>query len=164
MSNTTKYSVAGKQIFPDIKALVDSTISFFQGDLMFYDASAKLVKPVSSGTEGSMATLIGIATENIFQGKPFTPYPGTLVDAAQATPALNGPMYGIVAEFTLATGSTLNPGDPVYALPASGSQFVATTGTQAIGVYEGKLISSSSAGQKVEVLVGARYPSGNLQF
>jgi hypothetical protein len=161
MANTVVYSVGMKQIFPNILNLVDATVSFAQGDLLVYDATNKLVR--KAATEGESATLVGIAAFDAASGKPLSAYQ-TAVDASVSAPQMNGPMYGIVASMTLETGSTLSPGALVYGKPSLGAQYVATSGTKAIGVYQGKAIAGSAAGQVVEVLIGARYPGDALQF
>ena len=162
MSNTIVMGSGNQmQIFPNIKNLVDATVSFAQGDLLIYDATNKLVRKPAS--EGECSTLVGIASFDAASGKPLSAFQ-TAVDGSVGTPALNGPIYNVVAKMILTTGSTLNAGALVYSNPTVGAQVVATSGTKAIGIYQGASIAGSAAGQTVEILIGARYPGDTLAF
>lgn len=164
MPNTILKEVATKQIFPNIKDLVSTAISFSQGDHLIFDASTHLVRAPTAETEAS--TYLGIAALNIVSGVPVGPYAGlTAVNAAQAIPAMNGPTYGDVVKFTLFTGDSINPGDQVFVkIVAGNNQVVSITGTKAIGIYQGAAIASAAAGTQIAVLTGARYSNDTLKF
>jgi hypothetical protein len=162
MGNKIVRSVAPKTIFADAYALTSTTADFEQCDLMVYDATTKkIIKPAA---EADCATFLGVAQVAVVDGKIKSPYQGTAVDAAQAIGALPGPVYGVEVKLVLKTGDALNPGDLVYADPASGARHVQAAGTKAIGVYQGAAIASAVAGQEIIVLVGARYPLDTLKF
>lgn len=159
--NNIVRSVTPKSIFPSAQAVISAAVSFNQGDLLVFDDSANLLKVPSAESEGS--TFLGVATETIVLGVLQHPY-STPVDASAAITDVPGPAYSVVAALVLKTGSSLSPGDLVYLDPSSGAQNVQPTGTKAIGIYQGKTISSSSAGQLVEVLLGCRHPGDALEF
>jgi hypothetical protein len=161
--NTIVKQISEKQIFPNILGYVSSAVTFNQGDYLIFDPVNSLVRAATA--EAEAASGLGIAALSISSGQPISPYQGTAVDAAQAAPAMNGPLYGDSALMVLKTGSTLALGAPVYLDIATGNQGVAASGTKAIGVYVGQsAITSSAAGLQVEVLIGARYPNDTLKF
>lgn len=159
--NTVVKQVGEKQIFPDIKNFLDSTVDFNQGDILIFDTSTYLVRAATS--EGEGAYLLGIANATVVDGKPALPY-STANDAAIAATSIDGPLYGDTFKMILKTGSTLTPGQQVYADPGTSARGVASSGTKAIGVYQGAAVSSSAAGLEIEVLIGARYPNDTLKF
>lgn len=151
----------GQSVFPDASALISSSSNFNQGDLLFLDTSAHLLKTASA--ESDNATFVGIATQTVVSGKlkrPFT----TAVDASFGADVVEGPAYNVVAKLPLMVGDSLNPGDLVYGNPVVSPADVASTGTKAIGVYQGPAISGAAAGTKVEVLLGTRFPADALKF
>ena len=155
-------NVAPKSIFAAADA-VTGTGSYEQGDLLIFDDSANVIRKPT--TEAECATILGIAVESVVSGKLKGPYPGlTDVDAAGAISSLPGPVYGVVAKLVLKTGDSLSPGDLVYGDPASGTANVQAAGTKAIGIYQGKAVSSAAAGLEIEVLLGARHPGDTLRF
>lgn len=158
--NTIVRSVAPKSIFEDATKLI-TTLSCEQGDFLRYDSATQtIIKPAA---EADGASVLGIAVQTLVSGQPTSPYPGTAVDAAQATPRLPGPTYGVVARCVAKTGDAFVPGQLVYLDPATGARGVQTAGTKAIGVYQGAAITAV-AGQEIEVLLGSRYPADTLQF
>jgi hypothetical protein len=166
MANTVVKEIAIKQVFPDVKNLTDSTVSYFQGDIMIFDTTTKLVRAATA--ESECVTLLGIADANIYLGKPFSPYYNTPVDAAQAVPAINGPIYGMTAKLILKSGDSLTAGAAVFAYQNNsdtvyGKQYCQAAGTKAIGVYQGPAITGDGVA-KVEVLIGSRYPNDTLKF
>lgn len=144
-------------LFDSAKNLVNATISWNQGDMLYFDNADDLLKPVASNA--NCTGFVGIADYAIVSGKPVSPYQGTAVDAAQAISEIPGPVYGVVARVTLTTGESINPGDLVY---ATGPQIVSVSGTKAVGVYQGPAVATAPAGTQVEVLLGHRYPADTL--
>ena len=141
-------------VIRDISGMVGSQ-TFDQGDLLFLDTSAHLVKRLATEATDS-ATFLGISQCSIVNGKVADPIQGTAVDAAQGVPALPGPVHGVIAKLVAHTGSAFPQGCLVYADPVAGPFHVAATGTNPIGVYQGTSnISSATAGQLIEVKLGA---------
>jgi len=142
---------AKRSLFPSAQALIDSTISFNQGDLLVLDASTHKLRAQTTGDTG--ATFAGLAEVTIASGKLASPYSGTAVDAAQAISSIPGPVVGVVAKLVLKTSDAINPGDKVYPYVAGGAYHVTSVGTglTAIGFYQGAAIASASAGQQIEV-------------
>lgn len=160
--NTITRSVAPKSIFESAKNVISSTTSFLQGDLLIFDTSTKVLRVAATEAEG--ATFCGVARLSISLGKPVSPYQGTAVDAAQAIVDIPGPTYGVVAKCIILTGDSVNPGDNIFLSPGVGTRGVASTGTKAIGTYEGPAIAGAAALTQIEVLLGARYPNDTLKF
>lgn len=164
-NNNIKKSIAPKSLFDDMQSLLDSTISFNQGDLLYLDTSAHLIKPIAA--EANTQTLLGVARETVVSGKLKSPY-STATDAAEGIGAVAGPLFGIEVELTLNTGDALNPGELVYPAYSVDAQTVTATDNGAnhdpCGVYNGPAISSASAGQKIVVMLGCGYPARVLKF
>jgi len=160
--NTEVKIISPKQIIADAKPIVDSSVSFAQGDILILDTSTHLLRAPTA--EAECSAFIGIAALDISSGKPLSPYIGTAVDAALAVPALDGPLYGNTYKMVAKTGDAFYPGDMVYAHIATGARGVSVSGTKAIGVYQGKAIASAAAGQEIECLIGARFPNDALKF
>jgi hypothetical protein len=156
--NRITRSLRPASIFEDATHLIDSTVSFNQGDLLCLDTTAHLLK-IATVEATDSPNFLGIAPVTVVAGKIKRPYT-TDVDASQASTAIEGPVYGVIAKMVLNTGSSLNPGQSVYLDPSHGPQSVATTGTSAIGIYQGSqgVISGSAAGLEVEVELTAVYP------
>lgn len=163
MSGTNRIvrTVAKNTVFPSILKLVDSTSDWDQGDLLIFDDTTNKVRRPTLETEGN--TFLGIAEQSVTDGKLAVPY-STDVDASRAISDIPGPAYGVVAKLVLKTGDALNPGDLVYLDPVSGTHHVQAAGTKAIGEYAGAAISSATAGQEIEVKLGARHPGDTLRF
>ena len=144
-------------VFDDIQALLDTTVSFNQGDLLILDTTNHLVIKPTAETDG--ATFLGVAVETVVNGKLKKPYV-TDVDAAAAISPVPGPVAGVEVKLVLKTGSSIAPGAAVYLDPATGSMGVAATGTKIIGVYTGAqgTLAGSAAGQVINVKIGSRYP------
>lgn len=162
MANNIVKEIAPKSLFDDAKAMTSTTEDFNQGDLMVFDSTNKVIKKAALEADG--ATFLGVAVVTVVDGKVKSPYQGTAVDAAQALVTIPGPKYGVVAKLTLKTGEALAVGGLVYLDPATGGDGVAASGTKAIGIYQGPAISSAYAGQKIEVLLGCRFPADALMF
>jgi len=155
--NRIVQSVAPKSLFPEASVVVDATISYNQGDILFL--SSGLITPVVA--EASGATVLGIAPQTVVLGKPRSAYSGTAVDAAQAIEALAGPVYGVVAKLKLKVGDSFTPGALVYAT-AVDAQTVSITGTHPIGIFQGVAVTAVS-GSEGPVLLGA-IANSVLQF
>lgn len=158
-------SISPKSVFDDMSALVDTTITFNQGDFLVLDTSAHLIKAVS-GTGELGTNFLGISRVSISSGVPLSPVQGTDVDAAAGIAALAGPEYGVTVKAVLKTSDAANPGDKVYLDAGSGTHHVTTTAgsKKPIGVYVGPLVSSAAAGQEIEILIGAQYPNDVCTF
>lgn len=160
VNNITR-SVAPKSVFESALNVISSSVSFNQGDLLVFDDTNNVLKKPALETEGN--TFLGVAPVTVVSGKIASPY-NTDVVASQAVQDVAGPKFGVVAKLTLKTGITIAPGDLIYLDPATGTDGVTNTGTKAIGVYQGAAITTSAAGTKVEVLLGARFPEDTLKF
>lgn len=161
--NNIVRQVAPKSVFPSAINVIDATVSVNQGDLVAL-VSNKL-KAVA--IDGDTATLLGVMPVTIVSGKIQSPYSGTAVDAAQSISEVPGPVFGVVAKFTLNTGDSLNPGDKVYPLGSAGAQTVTSSSNagarSACGIYQGAAIAGAAAGTQIEVMVGAQV-TGALTF
>lgn len=155
--NRIVQSIAPKSLFPEASIVVDSTVSYNQGDLLCLDSG--LLKPVTGDADG--ATFLGVAPQTVVSGKPKAVYSGTAVDAAQAIEALSGPVYGVVAKMKLAVGDAFTPGALVYC-SSTDAQTVTVTGTNPIGLYQGQSITAV-AGSEGPVLLAA-VSTSNLVF
>lgn len=145
-------SISPNQIFPEL-ALgkgIDSTISWNQGDLCYFDDVANLVKPL--GSDANALKVLGIAIQSIVNGKPVSPYQGTAVDAAQALEPISGPQFGVVAKMKLKVGDAFAFGDLVFY--GGDAQTVSSVGTNLVGIYQGKALTAAS-GDEGEVLLVA---------
>lgn len=163
VNRITRLGGQKKSLFPSAINVIDSTVSFEQGDLLVFDDTANLLKVPAAEAEGE--TFLGIAECTVIDGKLATPYQGTAVDDANAISDIPGPAYGVVAKLISKTGDAWNPGDLAYLDPATGTAGVTSAGgTKAIGVYEGPAIATAVAGQTVEIKLGCRHPEDVLQF
>lgn len=161
--NTIIRSVSPGSVFPSARKVISSAVSYNQGDLLVFDATNKLIKVPTAETEGN--TFLGVATETIVSGKLQSPYT-TAVDASQAISDVPGPEYGVVAQCTLKGGDSLTAGQLVYLRPEEGTRCIQSTGTKAIGVYQGAAVTGgpSTSPTNVEIYIGHRYPGDTLSF
>ena len=162
-NNIIRGGAQGRSLFPSALPLLDSTVNYNQGDLICFDTSNNLLIPAATG---NVANLLGVAVNTIVAGKPKSPYPG--VPVTEGASDLAGPLFSVVATFIAETGSTLAPGDLVY-LSSVDAQHVADTdpgSNGSIGIYTGSQgsFNSTAAGQKVDILVGARFGMSGLTF
>ena len=159
-SNTVNKQIREGSLIPDVKNFTNSSISYNQGDLLIFDTANNVVRAPSA--ESECASFLGIAALDVVSGYPRSPY-STQVDASQGVTSMQGPTYGNTFNMVLQTGTTLAPGAAIYAKPVAvgvePNTLVAATGTYQIGVYVGPSVTSSAAGQVVEVLIGARWPA-----
>lgn len=163
--NTIKRADGKKQLFYGISKYLSSSTSFKQGDILVWDQTNKKIKAISAATESEF--LLGVAQVTVENGKIKSPYPETSVDASTVSPEIAAPIYGVQVELKLKSGETLQPGQVVYADPTVDAQTVKAsggTGEYAIGIYDGKQITSSSNETKVLVTIGCRYPDNSLKF
>ena len=151
--NRITRSVAPKSIFESAKALIDATISFNQGDILFLDG--ELIKPVTGDADGE--TVLGIAQSTVVLGKVVGPYAGLATASAQAIEDIAGPVYGVIAKLKLKSGDSFVPGGVVYAC-AVDAQTVSSAGTYPIGVFQGASVTAGASSEG-EVLVGAVNPA-----
>jgi len=154
--NNIVRSVRPGSIFESALAVISSAVSFNQGDLLYFDTTNKLIKPVTSDTDG--ARVLGIARNTLVNGKLISSYSGTAVDASQAIEDIAGPQFGVVALLKLKSGDAFTAGGLVYAC-AVDAQTVSSTGTNPVGIFQDAAITagSSSTGK---VLVGCNNGSG----
>lgn len=151
----------GQSLFDDIKAVVSSSVTWKQGDLLSFDTSAHVLKLVAATSDA--ANFVGIADNYITSGKLVGPYDGlTPVDAAQSGPYAIGPKFGVVASLKLHTGDAFNPGNKVYLSNGDDSQTVTVTDpgdANYIGIFVDAAVASAASGQQAKIKIGARYPS-----
>ena len=157
--NKITRTVNAKSIFASAQSVIDATVSINQGDLVVLTGGLL----AHAALEADGATMLGISSETIVLGKLARPY-STDVDASAGISDVPGPVYGVIAKVVLKTGAALAKGALVYLNPAAGTRHVQEAGTKAIGVYQGATIAAATAGQEIEVLIGARYPSDTLQL
>lgn len=151
----------GKTLFEEALPFVSSSITWYQGDMLCYDTSAHTLRVVAATSDA--ATIVGVADNTVISGQLNSPYAGlTAVNAAQTSPGIAGPKYGVVATPVLKTSDAFAPGVKVYLVNGGNTQTVSSTDPgdgNYIGIYVGANVASATAGQKGQVLVGARYPS-----
>jgi hypothetical protein len=165
INNIVRGGAQGRSIFSSVLPVLTTAVSYNQGDLIAFDTGNHRLK---TAVTGDGANILGVAINTIINGLPASPYQGTAVDASEGLSDMGGPLFGVVASLILDTGSTLNPGDKVY-ISTVGAQNVSTVqggGTDKyIGLYVGPAITSSAAGTKGDILVGARYNAdGGILF
>lgn len=156
--NRITRSVRPGSAFESAKSVISSASTWNQGDLVYFDDTANVLKAVTADADG--ATFCGIARQSIVAGKPLSPYQGTAVDGAQAIEEIGGPQFGVIAKLKLKSGDTFNPGDLVYAT-AVDAQTVSSAGTNAIGIFQDATIVASS-GSEGQVLLGNRLRTSGL--
>ena len=152
----------GESLFENGQDAVSASSTWYQGDLMCFDTSSNILRVVAATTDA--VTLVGIADNTVIGGKLLGPYAGlTATDAAEKGPGFAGPKYGVIASLVLKTGDALAVGAKVYLADGLDTKSVSATDPgdhNYIGIYQGPAaISSATAGQKINVLLGARYPA-----
>lgn len=147
-------------IFPDASKYVDVASAWNQGDLLIFDDTTNLIRPLALEAEGE--TILGVAICTVVAGKLKLPYV-TDVDASQASGGIPGPRSGVIAKMVLKTGEAFSKGDLVYGDPSDPAVVSSTAGTKAIGCFVGQLdIGAATAGQEGEILLGHRFPGDTL--
>lgn len=155
-------TIALSAVFEDATALVTSSTSWNQGDLLVYDDSTYVIRTATSGGESSDSALfLGIAVNTVASGALVGPYTGLATTARTAIGYMAGPVYGVEAALPLANGDTLVPGNLVYMKPSVSPQTVSASGTKAIGVYNGPAITGDGT-LTVNVRLGHRFPADTL--
>lgn len=159
--NTIKRQVAPNCLITDVSNLVDSTISWNQGDLLYMDAANKLVKPLVGDSHGD--AILGVAVQTVVSGLVKDVYQGTLVDAAVAPSVITGPVFGVEVTLKLKSGDQFVTGDGVYAT-ATDAQTVSSAGSKLIGVYQGPTVTAGASTTGV-CRIGCRYGLlGGIQY
>lgn len=163
-TNNIRREVRLGSICEDASSLVDSTVSFNQGDLLAIVSN----KLKAIAIDGDTTTFAGVARMTVVLGKPVSPYQGTAVDASVAASAVVGPCFGVDAALTLNTGDAFHPGDLVYPIGSVNAQTVSSSSNtgarKPCGLYVGPTVASAAAGQLGIVSVGVAFPDGNLKF
>lgn len=154
--------VDGKSLFESAIPVLSSAVTYNQGDLISYDASNNILKPVTGN--GDSTFILGVARQTIVSGKAKSPYQGTAVDSSEGFSDFAGPVYGVVASLKLASGQDYIPGLPVYLTSTDAQTVTSSSGGSSIGIYQGRAITSAATGLSGDVLVGARYGLGGIQF
>lgn len=160
-ANRIVRTISEKSLFEDATAVIPSTLSYNQGDLLAFDSTNHVLMLLTAETDAN--TFCGIATNTVVSGKLKSPYTGTAVDAAAGANVIQGPVYGDICSLQLKSGDSLNPGDLVYTYPAGSNASVQATGTKAVGIYEGAAVTAGSS-TFINVFLGARYPADTLKF
>lgn len=142
-----------RSVLPD--AVIASTASFDQGDLLIYDSTAKVIAKAAAESDNS--TFLGISPVTVIDGKVQGPYNGLATDDARQAGAIAGPVFGVVALLKLKNGDTFSYGALVYGDPVTGPYHVQATGTKAIGVFVGTTVTAGSNSYG-NVMLTARYP------
>jgi hypothetical protein len=163
--NRVYRSDARKSFFEDAQSVVSSAVTWYQGDLLYFDDATNLIKVVAA--TGNAATFLGIADNTVSAGKLVGPYAGlTAVNAAEAISALVGPSFGVEALMKLKSGDVFAPGDKVYLTEGGDSQTVTSTdpgGDLFIGQYQGATVTATATSEGVILLYG-RGKTGTVNF
>lgn len=158
--------VAPKSFFESAYGVLSSSseCTWNQGDFIAFDTSSKLLKVAGTA---DIDNLLGIARQSIINGLPPSPYQGTAVDASQAILDQAGPVYGVTASMVLKTGDAFTMGCKVY-LTADPQTVTVTdpgSGAKNCGIFNGPLaVASAAAGQKSDILIGARFLASDTRF
>lgn len=161
--NNVVRSVSPKSLFESALAVLSSSVSYNQGDLLAFDNTNKVVKAVTG--DGQSANLLGVARQKVVNGVVASPY-STSNDSSQAIEDNAGPVYGVVCFFTLTTGDAFNPGDKVYVTTTNAQTVTSTnpgSGKQ-VGIFQDKAVASAAAGQTGLVLVGAWFSKSDIGY
>lgn len=159
--NNIVREVALKSIFESALPVLSTAVSYNQGDLLSYDATNNVLKPVTGN--GDSTFILGVARQTVLNGVTKSPYT-TAVDASQAIEDVAGPAYGVVASLKLASGQNYTPGLPVYLTTTDAQTVTSASGGSSIGLFQGRAIVSAATGLSGDVLVGARYGKTDIGF
>lgn len=141
--------VAPKSMFESAKALIDSTISWNQGDLLYLDTTNHLLKALDS--DAHAATVVGIARQTVVSGKLKPVYQGTDVDASVAIEDVAGPQVGVIAKLKLKAGDAFVAGGAVYY--STDAQTVSSSGTNLVGYFQDAGLTAVSGDEGSILLV-----------
>lgn len=162
--NNIKRSVAPKTLFPSAKVLLDSSVSFNQGDLLALVGG----KLKAIALDADTTYFLGVAKVTVVDGKLKSPYQGTAVDAALAVSDVPGPEYGVVVELKLHLGDAFSPGDLVYPLGTDDAQTITSSSNagarKPCGIFQGPTVAAAAAGEKGLVMLGQPITAGSLDF
>lgn len=151
----------GKTLIEEARPMVSASSTWLQGEILCFDTSTNIIRRVAATADA--ATLLGISDNVVTAGKLAGPYDGlTAVNAAQVSPGIVGPKYGVEVQLTLKTGDAFTPGCKVYLADALNTQTVSVTDPSDhnhVGIYLGAAVTAA-AGQTGVVLIGCRYPAG----
>lgn len=134
------------------KNFLDATVSFNQGDLLYFDGTPNLIKALASDANG--ATFCGVAQATVVLGKLKSPYTGTAVDAAEALADAPAGVVAVECQLFLKVGDAFATGDLVYGT-AVDAQTVSSAGTNSLGRYLGKNLTAASGDTGIIVLKSA---------
>jgi hypothetical protein len=141
--NNITRTVAQKSYFDDMSNQISSASTWNQGDLIFLDTTAHLLKVVTGAiTDGD--TFMGVSRVSIVSGNLPSPYQGTAVDASEKVSALPGPVVGVVAKFKLKSGDAFTVGCKVYTSAVDAQTVSVTANGGYIGLYQGKALTASA--------------------
>jgi hypothetical protein len=164
--NTEVREVATRSIFPDMKAMISSSSTWNQGDLLEFNASTHVVQLVTSASLG--ATFLGVSPVPVVDGN-MPPVYQTAVDASTAVIDMAGPVYGSVYSVILKAGDAIHPGDSVYIDQSAagsgtvGNRQVTVTppmSAVAVGIYQGPALTAVSGGSEIPCLIVQNYAVG----
>lgn len=158
--NATARKVVTNTFCADIKPLVNSSLSFNEGDFLFLNSSTHLLAKPAGETDG--ANFVGVAACTIVNGKPVSSI-STDVDSSIGIPSIPGPTYGDEYIVTLKSGAVFHPGDTVYIDPATATNGVTTTGSNPVGVFVGKQVTGTGTNTGIAKL-GCQAPNNVLKF
>ncbi len=165
-SNKLRRQLATRSLIPDATPVVDSTVSYNQGELLYLDTGTGLLTNTpASGETG--ANFVGISPVDVVSGKLRPPYIGTECDAAVAGGGIAGPEYGSVWALIPKSGDAFTPMCPVYPVidDASNRKVTVTSGSlKAIGIYQGAGFTAGASSPDIECLIGAVYPNAAPTF
>lgn len=149
-------SDARKSFFENAKAAISTAISWNQGDLLYLDTSAHLIKVVAS--TANAATFLGIADNTLISGKLQGPYTGlTAVNAAEAIFSVTGPVFGVEATLKLKASDAFVTGGKVYLVEGGDTQTVTSTdpgGDLFIGFFQDAATTAAAGDQGTILLCG----------
>jgi|SRR6185437_42465 len=164
--NTEVREIATRSVFADMKALISSSSTWNQGDLLEINPSTHVVQLVTSSSTG--ANFLGVSPVPVVDGNMPSVYQ-TAVDASVAVIDMAGPVYGSVYSVVLKAGDSINPGQGVYIdQSAAGSGTVGNRGVTVtqpssgviIGWYQGPALTAATGGSEIPVLIGQNYAPG----
>jgi len=153
--NRILISVGPKSVFENALAVLSTSVTFNQGDLICLDETNHVLKAVAA--TGDAATILGIADVAVSSGKAVGPYDGlTAVNAAQALAPVKGPVYGVVATMKLKSGDAFVPGGKCYLADGQDCQTVSSVDPGDglyIGRFQGAAVTASSGSQGPVLLI-----------
>lgn len=162
INNIVRGGSQSKSMFESALPLLDSTVSYNQGDILVYDTVNNVLK-AATGTDG--AHVLGVAVNTVVSGLPKQVYTGTAVDSSTGESDLAGPQYSVVCSLYLTSGDAFVPGSAVYI--GADAQTVTITdpgSSDSIGVFVGPAVTPAASGTKGDVRVGCRYGLSDIQF